>query len=144
MSARIVVLDHDHTLHPHYRTLLEPEGYHVKCYTSLPDPRMVLMQRPALILLDYFVGSTSYGWIWLITLRTYDEDDIPVLICTVDDGTVQSHTQDLIDLEAQLLYKPFTSHALVQTVQQLTGPPVRAGVVPERRTSGVSLTSAAH
>ena len=123
MSARIIVLDQDHALHPGYRTLLEQAGYHVKCYPSLPDPKMVLMQRPALILLDYFVGSTAYGWIWLITLRTYDEDDIPVLICTVDGQALQTHASDLADLQAELLYKPFTSHALVQAVQQYAASP---------------------
>lgn len=126
MSARIIVLDQDHTLHPHYRTLLEEAGYNVKCYPSLPDPRMVLMQRPALILLDYFVGSTAYGWIWLITLRTYAEDDIPVLICTEDGQVLQSHVQDLADLQAELLYKPFTPHGLVEAVQQRAASP--AGV----------------
>jgi CheY-like chemotaxis protein len=89
---------------------------------------MVLMQRPALILLDYFVGSTAYGWIWLITLRTYAEDDIPVLICTVDGQALQAHAQDLLDLQAELLYKPFTSHALVQAVQQQVLSPASVGV----------------
>ncbi|HEX6288306.1 MAG TPA: hypothetical protein VFZ66_03905, partial [Herpetosiphonaceae bacterium] len=64
MSPRIVVLDHDQTLHDQYRSLLEREGYDVLLYPSLPDPRTVLLARPSLILLDYFMGSTSYGWIW--------------------------------------------------------------------------------
>jgi CheY-like chemotaxis protein len=84
---------------------------------------MVVMQRPDLILLDYFVGSTAYGWIWLITLRTYAEDDIPVLICTGDGQALQTHAQDLADLQAELLYKPFTPHALVQAVQQRVASP---------------------
>jgi CheY-like chemotaxis protein len=118
MSARIIVLDQDQTLHAQYCALLEGEGFAVKCYASLPDPRTILLQRPSLILLDYFVGTTSYGWIWLITLRTYAEEDIPVLVCTADNLSLQSYAQDLDDLEAKLLPKPFTPHDLVQAVHQ--------------------------
>lgn len=118
MSPRIIVLDQDHTLHSQYHAWLEGEGFDVKCYPSLPDPRAVLLQQPSLILLDYFVGSTSYGWIWLITLRTYAEEDIPVLVCTVNDRSLQTYVQDLSDLQAQMLHKPFTSEDLIQAVHQ--------------------------
>ncbi len=121
MSVRIVVLDHDQTLHAQYRTLLEREGYEVVCYASLPDPRTVLLARPDLILLDYFVGTTSYGWIWLITLRTYAEEDIPVLVCTADQQSLQLHAQDLIDLQAEPLRKPFTPNDLIQAVHRHSG-----------------------
>lgn len=117
MSPRIIVLDQDQTLHAQYRAWLEGEGFDVKCYPSLPDPRTVLLQQPSLILLDYFVGTTSYGWIWLITLRTYAEEDIPVLVCTTNERSVQ-YEQDLIDLQALMLPKPFTSEALIQAVHQ--------------------------
>ncbi len=130
MSARIVVLDQDQTLHAQYRSLLEQEGYEVVCYSVLPDPRTLLLVRPSLILLDYFGGSTSYGWIWLITLRTYAEDDIPVLVCTADRQALQFHAHDLVDLQAELLHKPFTSNDLIQTVHQHSGrlPKTRAVV----------------
>lgn len=118
MSPRIIVLDQDLSLHAHYRAWLEGEGFAVKCYPSLPDPRTVLLQRPSLILLDYFVGTTSYGWIWLITLRTYAEEDIPVLVCTANDRSLQTYAQDLSDLQAQMLPKPFTSEALIRAVHQ--------------------------
>ncbi|HEX6290358.1 MAG TPA: hypothetical protein VFZ66_14305, partial [Herpetosiphonaceae bacterium] len=56
--------------------------------------------------------------IWLITLRTYAEDDIPVLVCTADRQSLHLHAQDLIDLQAELLAKPFTPDDLVQAVHQ--------------------------
>lgn len=118
MVPRIIVLDQDLSLHSQYRAWLEGEGFDVKCYPSLPDPRAVLLQRPSLILLDYFVGTTSYGWIWLITLRTYAEEDIPVLVCTANDHSLQTYAQDLNDLQAQMLLKPLTSEALIQAVHQ--------------------------
>lgn len=118
MNPRIIVLDQDISLHTQYRAWLEGEGFDVKCYPSLPDPRTVLLQRPSLILLDYFVGTTSYGWIWLITLRTYAEEDIPVLVCTANDRSLQTYAQDLSDLQAQTLPKPFTSQVLIQAVHQ--------------------------
>jgi CheY-like chemotaxis protein len=128
MSSRIIVLDQDQTLHSQYCALLEGEGYAVKCYASLPDPQTVLLQRPSLILLDYFVGTTAYGWIWLITLRTYAEEDIPVLVCTANSLSLRTHAQDLMDLEAKLLPKPWTAQDLLQAVHQHAAKP--ASVAP--------------
>lgn len=118
MSGSIIVLDQDQTLHTSYRAVLEGAGFEVKCYASLPDPQTVLLQRPSLILLDYFVGTTSYGWVWLITLRTYDEDDISVVVCTANNHALRAHAEDLTDLQAKLLPKPFTAEDLIQAVHQ--------------------------
>jgi DNA-binding response OmpR family regulator len=125
MTVRILILDEDPAVRQLYQSTLRKVGYTCLVPLALPEIATVIDLQPDLILLDYFHGSTPYGWIYLIQLKTYAEtEQIPVLLCTANRTTVAAHAHDLATFNVTVVYKPFDLEDFVAAVRySLPNPP---------------------
>jgi DNA-binding response OmpR family regulator len=122
-ATRVLVIEDDASIRELISTLLDPEGYQVLASGSDVDPVDVSQLRPALVLLDLWLGGSPRGWDFLLAIKeTPAARCIPVLVCTADSTWVKRETVRLAELAAGVILKPFDIDDLVARVTAIVPP----------------------
>jgi DNA-binding response OmpR family regulator len=121
MTDTIVVFEDDYALVDLLREVLADAGYRVVTDTSVAHALpLVLRERPALIILDFWIGGQPAGLHVLQQLRDRPKTaSIPVLLCSADRDALYDYAQDWRALGCDILLKPFTLDTLLERVQQV-------------------------
>ena len=114
---RVLVIDDDPGVESLLRSVLEDEGYQVLSAASTVHPVDVSQLHPALIILDVWLSGNASGWDLLQELKvTPGARGIPVLLCTGDGGLLAREADQIFDLAAGILRKPFDLDEVVARV----------------------------
>jgi DNA-binding response OmpR family regulator len=109
VSILIAVLEDDANVLSLMENVLTKDGYQVAPLQRHMDSyRLMVRQRPSLIILDLHVGAAILGWSTLDTIRhNAAAEDIPVIICTGDLPFLQRNHELLAAKGYGIVKKPF-------------------------------------
>jgi DNA-binding response OmpR family regulator len=128
-GARILLIDDDRHMHEAVRLILEPLGYEVHCFTTVPDGQAHLEQSGAdLLLLDIMLSTPTEGLEFRQQLRQnqhYDNLRI-IMFSSVAAPSGQIYAQELGDdrIDSDMfLEKPLDARTLREAVAHQLAPP---------------------
>jgi two-component system, OmpR family, response regulator VicR len=123
VAKTIAVFDDDTGFLDLMRDLLTEAGYRVVAETAADAAAdIVLRERPALIVLDFWMAGRGAGLTALRLIREHPETaTIPVLICSGDRAALNDYADDWRALGCETLEKPFDLDDLLKQVTRLTG-----------------------
>jgi DNA-binding response OmpR family regulator len=122
VAGTIAIFDDDAAILDAMRDALTGEGYRVVTAT-MPDDALVLVlrERPALVILDFWMGGQPAGLQALRVIREHPEiGAMPVLICSADRTALLDYAEDWRALGCETLAKPFDLYDLLERVARLT------------------------
>ncbi len=121
MAGRIIVIEDESSLRDLYQELLTDEGYTVVAYAAaVQDLDEVERQAPALIVLDYRMGTEPYGLQLLRQLRSrLTTAAIPVILSTADQRAAEALGDDPTLQPLHVLPKPFDIDRLLAWIEAL-------------------------
>lgn len=122
MSATILVLEDDTTLQELLCEVLQDEGYNVIAADTLPKLLDAAPQHADLLITDLLVDFHEVGLQAIDKVRRITRPSLPALICTAAQQQIDSLQREIAQLQAQLLYKPFTIDELVDAVARALAP----------------------
>lgn len=120
-QKRILVLNDSQELLELFRTILEEEGYEVVLFSyAIEEMSEVARIEPDLIILDFLIGAMQpKGWQMLQKLKLVREtENIPVIICTAAEQSVQEQQGYLTSKGVIVILKPFNIDELVEAVEK--------------------------
>jgi PAS domain S-box-containing protein len=116
----VLIVEDDLSLGQLIGTYLEEDGFKSELLQSAEQASRFLLEQnrhPAIIVLDIFLAGQLDGWDFLLELKANPYTaDIPVIICTVMDNTVNG----LMLGQAAFLSKPVDLTKMVDTINRLT------------------------
>ena len=114
---RVLVIDDDDLVRSLLAAALEDDGWRVLASDHALDPTDISQLRPAVVVLDLRLAAGDDGWLLLERLRsTPGAREIPVLVCSADDGRTRNGAERLHALGAAVVAKPFAIDALLAAV----------------------------
>lgn len=122
MAGTIAIFDDDAGILDVMRVALTGEGYRVVTEMTADDPlALVLRERPALVILDFWMAGQAAGLQALRLIRDHPETSaMPVLICSADRTALLDYMEDWHALGCETLAKPFKLDDLLKRVARLT------------------------
>jgi CheY-like chemotaxis protein len=126
-APRVLVIEDDPEVLEIMRLVLEEEGYHVLTAARTVQPDNIAQLRPAVIVLDLWLGSEMAGWALLQALKaTPGARQIPIVICSADHGMLIREAARLSQLAVVVFGKPFDLDAFLgQMVALCTATPTK-------------------
>lgn len=123
MAGTIAIFDDDIAILDMMRDALTGEGYRVVTNTTADDALpVVLGERPALVILDFWMADRAAGLQALRLIREHPETGTtPVLICSADRTALLNYVDDWRALGCETLAKPFDLYDLLERVSRLAG-----------------------
>ena len=123
MAGPIAIFDDDIAILDVMRDALTEEGYRVVTETTADDAlTVVLRERPALVILDFWMADRAAGLQALRLIREHSETSTtPVLICSADRTALLDYMDDWRALGCETLAKPFDLYDLLERVKRLAG-----------------------
>lgn len=114
----VVVVDDDRTLADLITEVLEYAGFGSLVFD---DPEIAVGQisgiRPAVVLIDVCISWRERAWEAIVQLCDDPQtSDIPLVVCTADDGFMREHATDLVARGIPCLSKPFEIDNLIDLV----------------------------
>ncbi len=121
MTRTIAVFDDDATILDVMRDALTEEGYGIVTETTVDDAlAIVLRERPALVILDFWMADRPAGLQALRLIREHPKiSATPVLICSADRAALRDYAEDWHALGCETLVKPFDLDDLLEQVARL-------------------------
>ena len=121
MAGTIAIFDDDAAILDVMRDALAEEGYHVVTEMTADDTlAVVLRERPALVILDFWMADRAAGLLALRLIREHPETSAtPVLICSADRTALLDYVDDWRALGCETLAKPFDLGDLLAHVARL-------------------------
>lgn len=123
MAGTIAIFDDDAAILDVMRDALTGEGYRIVTETTADDAlTIVLRERPALVILDFWMADRAAGLQALRLIREHPETGAtPVLICSADRAALLDYVDDWRALGCETLAKPFGLYNLLERVFRLAG-----------------------
>ena len=123
MAKTIVVFDDDPTFLELMRDVLTEAGYRIVAETTASAASaLVLRERPALVILDFWMAGQGAGLSALRLIREQPETAATaVLICSGDRAALHDYADDWRALGCETLTKPFDLDAMLAQVSRLVG-----------------------
>ena len=121
MVRTIAVFDDDAAMLDAMRDILTDAGYRVVGETTADGAlAIVLRERPAVVILDFWMAGRAVGLTALRLIREHPETAaIPVLVCSADRTALREYADDWRALGCETLAKPFALDELLERVAQL-------------------------
>ncbi|MDQ2787959.1 MAG: response regulator [Chloroflexota bacterium] len=121
MVRTIAVFDDDAAILDVMRDALADGGYRIVTETAADNAlTIVLHERPALVILDFWMADRPAGLQALRLIREHPETDaIPVLICSADRAALRDYADDWHALGCETLAKPFDLEDFLEQVARL-------------------------
>ena len=121
MCLHILVIEDAPALVALYQDVFADEGYAVTVADRVPTDLTAIEQlAPDVIVMEYLFAGEAHGWSFVQALKQRAAtQDIPVLICTAADHTVQEHLGYLQTQQVGLLRKPFAVDALLNGINDV-------------------------
>jgi len=121
MARTIAVFDDDAVILDMMRDALTGEGYNIVAAPTADDAlTIVLRERPALVILDFWMADRPAGLQALRLIREHPETSAtPVLICSADRAALRDYADDWHALGCETLEKPFDLNDLLERVARL-------------------------
>ncbi|MHB8647596.1 MAG: response regulator [Thermomicrobiales bacterium] len=125
MTETIAVFDDDAAILEVIQDALTEERYRIVIETAADEAlAVVLRERPALVILDFWMAGRSAGLQALRLIREHPETGTtPVLICSADHAALHDYADDWRALGCETLAKPFDLDDLLERVARLAGRP---------------------
>ena len=125
MAETIAVFDDDAAILDVMRDALAGEGYRIVAETTTGDALAIaLRERPALVILDFWMAGQAAGLQALRLIREHPEiGATPVLICSADRTALFDYEEDWRALGCETLAKPFDLDDLLERVARLVEQP---------------------
>jgi DNA-binding response OmpR family regulator len=123
VAKTITVFDDDTDFLDLMRDTLAESGYRVVAEpTADAALAIVLRERPALVILDFWMAGQGAGLTVLRLLREHPETAaLPVLICSADHTALDDYADDWHALGCETLAKPFDLNDMLARVARLAG-----------------------
>lgn len=123
MAGTIAVFDDDAAILDVMRDALAEEGYRIVAEATADDAlAIVLRERPALVILDFWMAGRAAGLQVLRLIREHPATGAtPVLICSADHAALFDYAEDWHALGCETLAKPFDLNDLLDRVARLVG-----------------------
>ncbi|HEY7908051.1 MAG TPA: response regulator [Thermomicrobiales bacterium] len=123
MAKTIAVFDDDTDFLDLMRDVLTEAGYRVVAETTADAASdIVLRERPALVILDFWMAGQGAGLTALRLIRERPETAaLPVLICSGDRTALNDYADDWHALGCETLEKPFDLDVMLDQVARLVG-----------------------
>ncbi len=123
MAKTIAVFDDDTDFLDLMRDVLTGAGYRVVAETSADEALAIaLRERPALVILDFWMAGRGAGLTALRLIRDHPETAaLPVLICSADRTALNDYADDWRALGCETLEKPFDLGEMLAEVVRLAG-----------------------
>ena len=121
MAGTIAVFDDDATILDVMRDALTEKGYRVVAETAADNAlAIVLRERPALVILDFWMADQAAGLQALRLIREHpDTGMMPILICSADRTALHDYADNWRTLGCETLAKPFDLNDLLMRVARL-------------------------
>ncbi len=121
MARTIAVFDDDVAILVMMRDALTEEGYDIVVETTADNAlAIVLRERPALVILDFWMADRPAGLQTLRLIREHPETSAtPILICSADHAALRDYADDWHALGCETLEKPFDLNDLLERVARL-------------------------
>lgn len=121
MAETIAIFDDDPAILDVMHDALTAEGYRIVTDRAVDNALpMVLRERPALVILDFWMAGRPAGLQALRLIREHPETgSLPVLICSADHATLHDYADDWRALGCETLAKPFDLDDLLERVARL-------------------------
>jgi DNA-binding response OmpR family regulator len=123
VAGTIAIFDDDVAILDVMRDTLTEEGYRIVTETTADDAlTIVLRERPALVILDFWMADRAAGLQALRLIREHPETTTtPGLICSADHTALLDYVDDWRALGCETLAKPFGLYDLLERVSRLAG-----------------------
>jgi DNA-binding response OmpR family regulator len=123
VAKTIAVFDDDTDFLDLMRDVLTGAGYRVVDEMSADTALAIaLRERPALVILDFWMAGQGAGLTALRLLREHPETAaLPVLICSADRTALNDYADDWRALGCETLEKPFDLGVMLNQVARLVG-----------------------
>ena len=123
MARTIAVFDDDPAFLDLIRDVLAAAGYRIVTETTVNETlAVVLRERAALVILDFWMAGRGDGLAALRLIRDHPETAAtPVIICSGDRTALHDYADDWRALGCETLEKPFDLDDLLRHVARLTG-----------------------
>jgi CheY-like chemotaxis protein len=123
-KARIFVADDDTIFLALMQDFLEGEGYSVSVWhTGDRVHQQIKKAFPDLVVLDIILEQPDAGWKILDTLKQdLQTMHIPVVICSVDVGSLRGRKDELDSLGVVAVEKPFDLETMHAAIRQALSP----------------------
>ena len=117
----IVIADDDPAINDLLRDILSEEGYQVHCcFTREEAARVIQRIVPDVAVIDMQMEARDAGLVLLQSLRDSPQTmRLSVIICSADEICLQQNSDQITQLGAQILPKPFDVEHLLDTVKLL-------------------------
>lgn len=113
--AEILLIEPDHQLGSTMQSILSGAGHHCALSATVGEAQRLLLERPT----GMTVLNARLPWAESCTfLRVLEKKGLPVLFMTTDKGNI-NHLKAMYQSECDVLLLPFTSDALLDTVNRL-------------------------
>jgi len=124
-SPSIIVANDDPLYLEMIKDLLIEGGYpNVTCVEGAGAHRVIVQQKPDLVLLDISLANIAQGWKTLDLIRLYPSTArIPVIVCSTDGYMLREKVEHLRAKCCDILEKPFDLDDLLEKVRAIIGPP---------------------
>jgi DNA-binding response OmpR family regulator len=121
VAGSIAVFDDDAAILNVLREMLSEEGYRIVAETTVDNAlAVVLRERPALVILDFWMAGRAAGLQVLRLIREHPAiGATPVLICSADHTALFDYEEDWHALGCETLAKPFDLGDLLERVARL-------------------------
>jgi DNA-binding response OmpR family regulator len=125
VAEAIAVFDDDAEFLGLMHDVLTEAGYRVVAETAADDALAIaLRERPALVILDFWMAGQGAGLTALRLIREHPETAaLPVLICSADRTALNDYADDWHALGCETLEKPFDLDEMLEQVARLVGKP---------------------
>ncbi len=122
MAGTVAVFDDDTAILDTMRDMLTDAGYRVVAEATTDDAlAIVLRERPAVVILDFWMAGRAAGLAALRLIREHPATaTTPVLICSADRAALHEYADDWRALGCETLAKPFDLDDLLDRVARMS------------------------
>ena len=131
MAATILVLEDDPTLQALLCEMLQDEGHEVIAAATLPGLLARLPARPDLLISDMLLDLQPVGIEAISAVRNSAHQGVPAILCTAAAAHVERFQDQIAQLGAVVVAKPFSVEGLIGAVNTaLVGSPPASASSP--------------
>ena len=116
MASIILVLEDDPALRELLCEVLEEEGHTVVAAATLPELLEVIPPRIDLLISDVLVDLVPVGFEAIQAIRERGYTDVPTILCTGATRHLEYYQEQIAEIGAMVLNKPFSIDSLLQAV----------------------------
>ncbi len=116
MRATILVLEDDPVLQELLCEVLQDEGHDVTAVSTLTEMSHCIPPAIDLLISDMLVDSRAIGIEAIYMVRQSTERAVPAILCTGAANHIETHREQIDQLGAAVIHKPFSLDRLIDAV----------------------------